>query len=75
MKVPEHLVVDLHRADSHGVRPHVLPVLYLTKQVFQSTLVDAWVLCAALTTTQDGDFDTTSQFQSNIQPYLTTTHL
>lgn len=46
--LPEHLVVDLHRADRDRVRPHVLPLLDLTEEMFQGPLVDAWVLNTAL---------------------------
>lgn len=46
--VPQDLIVDLHRADGDSVRPHVLPLLNLSKEMFESSLVDAWVLHTAL---------------------------
>jgi len=46
--LPQHLIVDLHRADVHCVAPHVLAVLYLFEEVLQSPLVDAGILHRAL---------------------------
>lgn len=51
--VPQHLIVDLHRADGDGVGPHVLPLLDHTKEVFEGSLVDAGVLNAALKDLKD----------------------
>ena len=42
--LPQQFVVDLHRADVHCVRPHVLALLYLVEEVLQSPLVDARIL-------------------------------
>ena len=46
--LPQQLVVDLHRADVHGVRPHVLALFYFIEEVLQSPLVDARILNWAL---------------------------
>lgn len=51
--VPQHLIVDLHRADGDSVGPHVLPLLDHTKEVFEGPLVDAGVLDAALKDLKD----------------------
>ena len=51
LPIPEYLVVDLHRADTDCVRPHVLPVLYLIEQMFEGPPVDARVFRTALVTT------------------------
>lgn len=46
--VPQHLIVNLHRADCDCVGPHVFSLFDLTEEMFQSSLVDSWVFHTSL---------------------------
>lgn len=68
--VPENLIVDLHRADTDIVCPHVLPVLNFSEEVLQGTLVYAWVLHTALKMTGEDDFETMDDFETILRQWV-----